>query len=66
MILVTIGIGILSSSSIILAASEFSKYAESLATSNIINTQATEDGYRLSETITRAEITKIAMNLVGG
>ena len=62
----TIVIVRLFSPSIALAASEFAPYAESLSMSGIISVQSTEDGYRLGEAITRAEITKIAMNLVGG
>ncbi len=65
MLSVTIVLVRLFSPSITLAASEFSPYAESLAMSGIISVQPTEAGYRLSDTITRAEITKIAMGLAG-
>ena len=65
MLSVTIVLVRLFSPSITLAASEFSPYAESLAMSGIISVQPTEAGYRLSDTITRAEITKIVMGLAG-
>ena len=51
--------------SLVSAASEFLPYAEALADNGIINTQSTEAGYRLSDSITRAEMAKIAVNLAG-
>jgi S-layer homology domain len=48
------------------AASEFAMYAEELATAGVINTQASEAGYRLGDNITRAEMAKIAVKLADG
>lgn len=55
----------LSSSVTAYAASEFVAYAEVLASNGVISAQSTEAGYRLADNITRAEITKIAVNLAG-
>lgn len=51
--------------SVVSAASEFLPYAELLASNGIINTQVAESGYRLADSITRAEMAKIAVNLAG-
>ncbi len=48
------------------AASEFAMYAEELATAGVINTQASDAGYRLGDNITRAEMAKIAVKLADG
>jgi hypothetical protein len=50
-------------SSSVSAASEFLSYAELLAGESIIGTQSTEAGYRLGDTVTRAELAKVAANL---
>jgi hypothetical protein len=47
------------------AASEFLPYAEVLADNAVISTQASESGYRLTSSITRGELAKIAVNLAG-
>jgi hypothetical protein len=41
-------------------------YAEELATAGVINTQASDAGYRLGDNITRAEMAKIAVKLADG
>ncbi len=46
------------------AASEFLPYAETLAAKSVINS-TTEAGYRLNDSITRAELAKVAANLGG-
>lgn len=61
--LAIIGIAFLFSSSIVLSASEFIPYAQLLAADTVISVQSNESDYRLSDSITRAEITKIAMRL---
>jgi hypothetical protein len=53
------------SSSVVSAASEFLPYAELLAGESVIGTQSTEAGYRLGDTVTRAELAKVAANLGG-
>ncbi len=53
------------SASLVSAASEFLPYAEMLAESAVIGTQTNESGYRLGDTITRAEIAKITANIGG-
>lgn len=53
------------SSSVVSAASEFLPYAETLADYDVISTQSTEAGYRLGDTVTRAELAKVAANLGG-
>jgi S-layer homology domain len=53
------------SASLVSAASEFLPYAELLADNSVIGTQTNESGYRLGDTITRAEIAKITANLGG-
>ena len=45
------------------AASEFTPYADALATKGIIALQSTEAGYNLGNNVTRAEMAKIAVNL---
>jgi S-layer homology domain len=50
-------------SSSVSAASEFLPYAELLADNAVIGTQSTEAGYRLGDTVTRAELAKVAANL---
>jgi hypothetical protein len=47
------------------AASEFASYAQVLADNDVISTQSTEAGYRLGDTVTRAELAKITANLGG-
>lgn len=47
------------------AASEFLPYAELLVDNSVINAQSTEAGYRLGDTVTRAELAKVAANLGG-
>lgn len=47
------------------AASEFLTYAELLADNGVIGSQSTEAGYRLGDTVTRAELAKVAANLGG-
>lgn len=51
--------------SLVAATSEFLPYAETLAGNNVIGTQSTETGYRLGDTITRAELAKVVANLGG-
>lgn len=51
------------STSLVSAASEFLPYAETLAANKVIGTQSAEAGYRLNDSITRAELAKIAANL---
>jgi hypothetical protein len=51
--------------SLVSAASEFFPYAETLANNDVISTQSTEAGYRLGDTITRAELAKVTANLGG-
>lgn len=53
------------SASVVSAASEFLPYAELLADNDVIGTQSTEAGYRLGDTVTRAELAKVAANLGG-
>jgi hypothetical protein len=53
------------SASLVSAASEFLPYAELLADNSVISSQSNESGYRLGDTITRAEIAKITANLGG-
>lgn len=53
------------SASVVSAASEFLPYAELLADNDYISTQSTEAGYRLGDTVTRAELAKVAANLGG-
>lgn len=53
------------STSVVSAASEFLAYAELLADNDVIGTQSTEAGYRLGDTVTRAELAKVAANLGG-
>lgn len=60
--IVTVAMG---SSLTALAMSEFAMYAGELADANVISTQASEAGYRLGDSITRAELAKIAVNLAG-
>ncbi len=47
------------------AASEFLPYAETLADNDVISAQSTEAGYRLGDTVTRAELAKVTANLGG-
>ena len=51
--------------SLVSAASEFAPYAAALADNGVINAQSTESGYRLGNTITRAELAKVVANLGG-
>jgi hypothetical protein len=53
------------STSFVSAASEFLSYAEVLADNDVISAQSTEAGYRLNDTVTRAELAKITANLGG-
>lgn len=53
------------SASLVSAASEFAPYAEALADNDVISAQSTEAGYRLGDTITRAELAKVTANLGG-
>ena len=53
------------SASLVSAASEFLPYAELLADNSVISSQSNESGYRLGDTVTRAEIAKITANLGG-
>jgi hypothetical protein len=52
-------------SSSVSAASEFLTYAELLADNAVIGSQSTEAAYRLGDTVTRAELAKVAANLGG-
>jgi len=61
-----VAVAALGSSVTAMAASEFAQYADALAEAGIINTQATESGYRLGDNITRAEMAKIALKVSGG
>ena len=45
------------------AASQFTPYADALATAGIIAKQSTEAGYNLGNNVTRAEMAKVAVNL---
>jgi len=51
--------------SVVSAASEFLPYASVLADNSVIGTQSSEAGYRLGDTITRAELAKVTANLGG-
>lgn len=51
--------------SLVSAASEFLPYAETLASNDVISAQSTEAGYRLGDTVTRAELAKVTANLGG-
>lgn len=51
--------------SVVSAASEFLPYAETLANNDVISAQSTEAGYRLGDTVTRAELAKVTANLGG-
>lgn len=62
----TVVVASVSSTLTVSAASEFATYAEALAQAGVLNTQATEAGYRLGDNVTRAELAKIAVNLSGG
>lgn len=53
------------SASLVSAASEFLPYAEALADNDVISAQSTEAGYRLGDTVTRAELAKVTANLGG-
>lgn len=53
------------STSLVAAASEFLPYAEALADNGVITAQSTEAGYRLGDTVTRAELAKVTANLGG-
>ena len=53
------------SASLVSAASEFLPYAELLADNSVIGTQTNESGYRLGDTVTRAEMAKVTANLGG-
>ena len=53
------------SASLVSAASEFLPYAELLADNAVIGTQTNESGYRLGDTVTRAEMAKVTANLGG-
>lgn len=53
------------SSSLVSAASEFAVYADNLADNGVIGVQSNESGYRLGDTITRAELAKITANIGG-
>jgi hypothetical protein len=53
------------SASLVSAASEFLPYATLLADNSVIGTQTNESGYRLGDTITRAELAKVTANLGG-
>ncbi|NRH20577.1 S-layer homology domain-containing protein [Candidatus Gracilibacteria bacterium] len=53
------------SASLVSAASEFLPYAELLADNSVIGVQSNESGYRLGDTVTRAELAKITANLGG-
>ncbi len=53
------------SASLVSAASEFLPYAELLADNAVIGTQTKESGYRLGDTVTRAELAKVTANLGG-
>jgi len=53
------------SMSAVSAASEFATYAQVLADNDVISAQSTEAGYRLGDTVTRAELAKITANLGG-
>ncbi len=61
----SIAVAAVSSTLTVSAASEFAASAELVAQAGIINTQATEAGYRLGDNITRAEMAKIAVKLSG-
>ncbi|MFZ4461649.1 MAG: S-layer homology domain-containing protein [Patescibacteria group bacterium] len=62
----TVVVASVSSTLSVSAASEFATYAEALAQAGVLNTQATEAGYRLGDNVTRAELAKIAVKLSGG
>jgi len=53
------------SASVVSAASEFLPYAQVLADNDVISAQSTEAGYRLGDTVTRAELAKVTANLGG-
>jgi S-layer homology domain len=53
------------SASLVSAASEFLPYATLLADNAVIGTQTNESGYRLGDTVTRAELAKVTANLGG-
>jgi S-layer homology domain len=53
------------SASLVSAASEFLTYAELLADNSVIGVQSNESGYRLGDTVTRAELAKITANIGG-
>jgi S-layer homology domain len=53
------------SASLVSAASEFLPYATLLADNSVIGTQTNESGYRLGDTVTRAELAKVTANLGG-
>ena len=53
------------SASLVSAASEFLPYAELLADNSVIGVQSNESGYRLGDTVTRAELAKITANIGG-
>ena len=53
------------SASLVAAASEFLPYAQALADNGVIATQSTEAGYRLGNSVTRAELAKVVANLGG-
>lgn len=53
------------SASLVSAASEFLPYAETLADNSVISAQSNEAGYRLGDSITRAELAKITANIGG-
>ena len=53
------------SASLVSAASEFLPYAETLADNSVIGVQSNEAGYRLGDSITRAELAKITANIGG-
>lgn len=62
---IAIAVSSVSASLTVQAASVFTPYADALATAGIIGTQTTEAGYRLGDTITRAEMAKIAVGIKG-
>ena len=44
-------------------SNEFAPYADALANAGVISSQTSVDGYRLGDSITRAEMAKIAVNI---
>ena len=47
------------------STNEFASFADALANAGVISNQSSVDGYRLGDSITRAEMAKIAVNIKG-